>query len=150
MHTERARLATITKLKSGSWRVEVRRKGKYVNDTFLGAESARTCWQSFAVSLRAIAGPTPNRTKSISPPSADRARLFLRADHSERAPCLTKSKIVLAIRKTIATRFTAAAIAAWLLLSSERNRLSTKRGRRPPDDHSIMDRQDTPSTTNTG
>jgi hypothetical protein len=27
-------LATITKLNSGSWRVQVRRKGKYVNETF--------------------------------------------------------------------------------------------------------------------
>ena len=28
-------MATFTRLKSGSWRVQVRRKGKYVNDTFL-------------------------------------------------------------------------------------------------------------------
>lgn len=27
-------VATYTRLKSGSWRVQVRRKGKYVNDTF--------------------------------------------------------------------------------------------------------------------
>jgi hypothetical protein len=26
-------MATITRLKSGSWRVQVRRKGKYVNET---------------------------------------------------------------------------------------------------------------------
>ena len=28
-------MATFTRLKSGSWRVQVRRKGKYVNNTFL-------------------------------------------------------------------------------------------------------------------
>jgi len=35
VHTERTRVATITRLKSGSCRVQVRRKGKYVNETFL-------------------------------------------------------------------------------------------------------------------
>ena len=40
MHTERTRLATITRLKSGSWRVQVRRKGKYVNETFLRRKDA--------------------------------------------------------------------------------------------------------------
>jgi hypothetical protein len=33
-------LATITKLSSGSWRVQVRRKGKYVNETFLRRKDA--------------------------------------------------------------------------------------------------------------
>jgi hypothetical protein len=33
-------LATFTKLKSGSWRAQVRRKGKYVNETFLGRKDA--------------------------------------------------------------------------------------------------------------
>ena len=33
VHTERTRLATFTKLNSGSWRAQVRRKGKYVNET---------------------------------------------------------------------------------------------------------------------
>ena len=40
MHTERTRVATITRLKSGSWRVQVRRKGKYVNETFLRRKDA--------------------------------------------------------------------------------------------------------------
>jgi hypothetical protein len=40
VHTERTRLATITRLKSGSWRVQVRRKGKYVNETFLRRKDA--------------------------------------------------------------------------------------------------------------
>ena len=35
VHTERTRVATISRLKSGRWRVQVRRKGKYVNETFL-------------------------------------------------------------------------------------------------------------------
>jgi hypothetical protein len=33
-------LPTFTKLKSGSWRVQVRRKGKYVNNTFLRRKDA--------------------------------------------------------------------------------------------------------------
>jgi integrase len=33
-------LATFTKLNSGSWRVQVRRKGKYVNETFLRRKDA--------------------------------------------------------------------------------------------------------------
>jgi hypothetical protein len=40
VHTERTRLATFTKLNSGSWRVQVRRKGKYVNETFLRRKDA--------------------------------------------------------------------------------------------------------------
>lgn len=33
-------MATFTKLKSGSWRVQVRRKGKYVNESFLRRRDA--------------------------------------------------------------------------------------------------------------
>ena len=33
-------MATFTRLKSGSWRVQVRRKGKYVNNTFLRRKDA--------------------------------------------------------------------------------------------------------------
>ena len=33
-------MATFTKLSSGSWRVQVRRKGKYVNETFLRRKDA--------------------------------------------------------------------------------------------------------------
>ena len=40
VHTERTRVATLTRLKSGSWRVQVRRKGKYVNETFLRRKDA--------------------------------------------------------------------------------------------------------------
>ena len=40
VHTERTRLAMFTKLNSGSWRVQVRRKGKYVNETFLRRKDA--------------------------------------------------------------------------------------------------------------
>ncbi|MFN3585785.1 site-specific integrase [Phenylobacterium sp.] len=34
-------MATITKLKSGNWRVQVRRKGRYVSETFVRREEAR-------------------------------------------------------------------------------------------------------------
>jgi hypothetical protein len=37
------RVATITRLKSGSWRVQVRRKVKYVNETFLCRKDANEC-----------------------------------------------------------------------------------------------------------
>ena len=40
VHTERTRVATITRLKSSSWRVQARRKGKYVNETFLRRKDA--------------------------------------------------------------------------------------------------------------
>src|ERR1700687_64151 len=40
VHMESTLVATITRLKSGSWRVQVRRKGKYVNDTFLRRKDA--------------------------------------------------------------------------------------------------------------
>jgi hypothetical protein len=34
-------MATFTKLKSGSWRVQVRRKGRYISETLLQREDAR-------------------------------------------------------------------------------------------------------------
>ncbi len=40
VHTERTHVATFTRLKSGSWRAQVRRKGKYVNGTFLRRKDA--------------------------------------------------------------------------------------------------------------
>jgi integrase len=40
VHTERTRVATFSRLKSGSWRVQIRRKGKYVNETFLRRKDA--------------------------------------------------------------------------------------------------------------
>jgi len=33
-------LATLTKLKSGSWRTQIRRKGQYVSETFLRRKDA--------------------------------------------------------------------------------------------------------------
>jgi hypothetical protein len=40
VHPEHTHMATITRLKSGSWRVQVRRKGKYVNETFFRRKDA--------------------------------------------------------------------------------------------------------------
>lgn len=40
VHTERTRVATFSRLKSGSWRAQVRRKGKYVNETFVRRKDA--------------------------------------------------------------------------------------------------------------
>ena len=33
-------MASFTKLKSGSWRAQIRRKGQYVNETFLRRKDA--------------------------------------------------------------------------------------------------------------
>ncbi|HEX3364206.1 hypothetical protein [Phenylobacterium sp.] len=35
-------MASITRLKSGSWRVQVRRKGRYVNETFVRHDDAKS------------------------------------------------------------------------------------------------------------
>ncbi len=35
-------MASITRLKSGSWRVQVRRKGRYVNETFVRYDDAKS------------------------------------------------------------------------------------------------------------
>ncbi|PZV34446.1 hypothetical protein B5V02_32230 [Mesorhizobium kowhaii] len=37
------KMATYTKLSSGSWRIQVRRKGRYVSETFLRRDDARRC-----------------------------------------------------------------------------------------------------------
>lgn len=46
-HTEHTRLATFTKLPSGFWRAQVRRKGRYISETFAYREDARR-WASEA------------------------------------------------------------------------------------------------------
>ncbi len=40
MHTERTRFGDFHEAQIGSWRVQVRRKGKYVNETFLRRRDA--------------------------------------------------------------------------------------------------------------
>lgn len=54
-------MATFTKLKSGSWRVQVRRKGRYVSETFLRREDARR-WATDA-ERQVDRGETPNQSK---------------------------------------------------------------------------------------
>lgn len=39
-HGAHTKLATFTKLKSGFWRAQVRRKGQYLNETFLRRKDA--------------------------------------------------------------------------------------------------------------
>ena len=58
-------LATLTKLNSGSWRVQVRRKGKYVNDRFLRRKDAEDWALHRRYRRDAIAWI--NREKSITP-----------------------------------------------------------------------------------
>lgn len=54
-------MATFTKLASGSWRVQVRRKGRYVSETFLRREDARL-WAT-DVERQVDRGETPQRSK---------------------------------------------------------------------------------------
>jgi integrase len=55
-------VATFTRLKSGSWRVQVRRKGKYVNDTFLRRKDGEE-W-ALEVERRIDRGQPPITTSS--------------------------------------------------------------------------------------
>ncbi|WP_315803051.1 site-specific integrase [Bradyrhizobium sp. SZCCHNS3002] len=55
-------MATITRLKSGSWRAQVRRKGKYVNETFLRRKDA----EEWAIDIeRRIDRQEPTTTHKI-------------------------------------------------------------------------------------
>ena len=62
VHTERTRkMATFTKLPSGSWRVQVRRKGRYVSETFLRRDDA---WRWATETERQIdRGETPTKSR---------------------------------------------------------------------------------------
>jgi hypothetical protein len=52
--------ATFTRLKSGSWRVQVRRKGKYVNNSFLLQQT-----QEAVVTVHWSATPVPGSTGAV-------------------------------------------------------------------------------------
>ena len=54
-------MATFTKLKSGSWRVQVRRKGRYVSETFLRREDARRWATDAEHQVDRGDTPTPSR-----------------------------------------------------------------------------------------
>ena len=54
-------MASFTKLSSGSWRVQVRRKGRYVSETFLRREDARR-W-ALEAELQVDRGRTPTNSK---------------------------------------------------------------------------------------
>ena len=55
-------MATFTRLKSGSWRVQVRRKGRYVSETFLRREDARQ-WAT-DTERQIDRGETPHRSRT--------------------------------------------------------------------------------------
>ncbi|WP_292109177.1 hypothetical protein [Mesorhizobium sp.] len=62
VHTERTRkMATFTKLSSGSWRVQVRRKGRYVSETFLRRDDARR-WAT-ETERQVDRGETPTKSR---------------------------------------------------------------------------------------
>ena len=54
-------MATYTKLSSGSWRVQVRRKGRYVSETFLRRDDARR-WATDA-ERQVNRGETPTKSR---------------------------------------------------------------------------------------
>jgi hypothetical protein len=54
-------MATFTKLHSGSWRVQVRRKGRYVSETFLRRDDARR-W-ALEAERQIDRGETPNQSR---------------------------------------------------------------------------------------
>lgn len=58
-------LATITKLKSGHWRVQVRRKQSYASETFLRHEDARK-W-AIATERRIDLGEAPRKAAARDP-----------------------------------------------------------------------------------
>jgi hypothetical protein len=55
-------MATIKRLKSGSWRVQVRRKGRYANETFVRHEDAKS-W-ALDTERKIDRGETPSRRAS--------------------------------------------------------------------------------------
>ena len=61
VHTERTRkMATFTKLQSGNWRVQVRHKARYINETFLRKDDARR-W-ALETEVKIDRGETPARS----------------------------------------------------------------------------------------
>lgn len=58
-------MATITKLKSGHWRVQVRRKQSYASETFLRHEDARKC--AIATERRIDLGEAPRKAAARDP-----------------------------------------------------------------------------------
>ncbi|HEY8616283.1 site-specific integrase [Phenylobacterium sp.] len=58
-------MATFTKLASGSWRAQVRRKGRYVSETFLRREDARAWATEAERSIDRGLIPPPSRVKRL-------------------------------------------------------------------------------------
>jgi hypothetical protein len=92
VHTERTRVATITRLKSGSWRVQVRRKGKYVNETFLRRKDAEE-WGIDIERRNSFDDARDFVTKRSAPDTLTRPRSF-RGRHDTR-PLLLPNKDVI-------------------------------------------------------
>src|SRR5690606_13445270 len=66
VHTERTRkMATFTKLQSGNWRVQVRHKGRYISETFLRKDDARS-WASKRRPKLIAAKPTRSAIARLS------------------------------------------------------------------------------------
>lgn len=58
-------MATFTRLKSGSWRAQVRRKGRYVSETFLRREDARLWATDTERQIDRGETPKPSRTAKL-------------------------------------------------------------------------------------
>jgi len=58
-------MATYSKLSSGSWRVQVRRKGRYVSETFLKRDDARRWATAAEAKIDRGETPTPSRAAGL-------------------------------------------------------------------------------------
>lgn len=65
LHTERTRLATFVQLPSGNWRVQIRRKGRYVSESFRRQKDAQE-W-ALDAERRIDRGETPSSRAKIDP-----------------------------------------------------------------------------------
>ena len=90
LHTERTRLATFSKLNSGSWRAQVRRKGKYVNETFLRRRDAEE-WALEVERRIDRSEPVVTRTSRDTKTFGDLVKLH-REDLQEVGKCIGRSK----------------------------------------------------------
>jgi hypothetical protein len=59
-------MATFTKLASGSWRAQVRRKGRYISETFLRREDARQWATDAERQVDRGATPQPSRIARLN------------------------------------------------------------------------------------
>lgn len=94
-------MATFTKLASGSWRVQVRRKGRYIGETFLRREEARVWALETEHSIDRGATPQPSRIARKTTFEGLVSRLPQAIERIERsALCSLRPLRIVAVRTT--------------------------------------------------